>query len=232
MGHTKCISNIKLKILFFAITLINTLSVWGQHYLRPPVHRFDRPYYQVGYFSDDSLAYDMGIGYLSGKRVIPLDFEEEKCAALDNFGIVNQERCDWMRISDSNKELVRLTVRCQFARDLNFITFPSTPDHSKITDSLCVSACDEFYFPVGEDSVATIIWDVMPSISVYQLKLKGRKAYLDHFLGTTSSCGLFELEVPTDTDAYYVFYITEDYVVWLRFFGTHSLRHVVKKRKL
>lgn len=209
--------HIMRKLFLFIIIFVFAFDVVGQHMIHSSKHHFYETYYQIVHFSDDSLVCDYGNGHLVQERVIPYDFEEEKCAYLGNFSVDISERCNWIRFVEEGKEFVRLTVRCQFGNELNFITFPTDLDSSKIVDSLCMSLCDDLYFPIEGDSVATILWDVMPSINVYQLKLKGRRAYLNHFIGETNKCGLFELVIPTDRDSYYGFYMAEDYIVWLHF---------------
>lgn len=228
MEHTKWKFYIK-KMLFIILSIMNITCVSGQHLPKPPKHRPNGSYCTVKHFSNDSLLYDDGNGYLVGKKFFFRDFEEEKCAAFANFCVSMQEQCNWMRVCESGKEIIRLTVRCQFASELNFITFSKVPDSSDIVDDLCVSACKELYFTVEGDSVATILWDNMPSVYVYSLKMKGHRAYLDRFLGTTNRCGLFQLNIPVDRDSYYCFYMTDDFVVWLHFLGDATIHTIPQK---
>ena len=232
MGHTRC--RFKTRSIFLSVTtlIMHITGVMGQPIPRPPIHLIDGSFFQVIYFSNDSLAYDVGNGHLAKKEVIPHDFEEEKCAYFDGFGVDLIETCSWIRKCDSGKEFIQLSVRCGlFGESLNFIVFPVSPDLSEIDDDYCVPACDDLYFTFGEDSVATILWDVVPSVNVYSLKMKGHRAYLDRFLGTTNRCGLFQLNIPADRDSYYCFYMTDDFVVWLHFLGNTTIHTIPQKPK-
>lgn len=230
MEHTRWKFYIKKKF-FIILSIMNITCVTGQYLPKPPKHRPNGSYCTVIHFSNDSLLYDDGNGYLVRKKIFFRDFEEEKCAAFANFGVSMQEQCNWTRICESGKEVIRLTVICQFTNELNFITFSDFPVSSDIVDDLCVSACEELYFTVEGDSVATILWDNMPSVYVYKLKMKGHRAYLDRFLGVTNRCGLFDIEIPTDIDSYYCFYMNDNYVVWIHFVANRTVSNRQTRRK-
>ena len=221
MEHIRQIHCMKSPILFI-IMFFAAFDVAGQKFFCDTKHRLEEPYYQMLHFSNDSLAYNFGNGCLVKGRVLPFDYEEGKCEALSNFHVEMNERCHWSRIHDSTNEFVHLTVRCQFLRELNFITLPQKSDFLEVDSKYCISACDEFYFSVEGDYVATMQFDEAPNISVYQLKIKDHRAYLGRFLGTTDRCGVFEMDIPADRDSYYCFYQAEAYVFWIHFFASTS----------
>lgn len=209
------------KSLLFLIAWMTLFCAAAQKAPQTPTHYLDDPYYFFSVFSTgDSLAYTRGNASVVKNRVVPRNYEEEKCAAFANgFSVSMGGLCGHFNYDTDNK-VIQLTIRC--ISDQDFLLFPHKPTPQEIDSNWCLPPCDDLFIPMGGDSVLCVVDKVMKNVRVYQLKVKGRKAYIDTFLGQTDECGAFRLEIPSDRDSYYGFCVTDDHIEWVHFFGDLS----------
>lgn len=205
------------KTAAFLIALMAIFCATAQRSPQTPTHYLDDPYYGFAVFSaGDSLAYTRGNASVVKNRVISRNYEEEKCAAFANgFSVSMGGPCGQFNY-DTDNNVIRLTVKC--IDDVDFLLFPHKPTPQEIDSNYCLPPCDDLFIPMGGDSVLCVVDKVLKNVRVYQLKVKGRKAYIDRFLGQTDECGEFRLEIPSDRDSYYGFYLTDEYIEWVHFF--------------